>query len=608
MQIARPLSDEDIMPDTPTYDIAVIGGSMGGVAAALAACEAGRRVLLAEETGWLGGQMTSQGVSALDEHRYIEHFGGTASYYDLRSRIRRHYQACYGVLATMPDGAPLNPGNGWVSRLCFEPAVGVQAVQAMLQPHIDAGRLTILLHHRPLAAEVTGESVAAVTLADPTGRRVHVAATYFLDATDLGDLLPMTGTAYVTGAEAQAETGEPQAEPLSDATTVQGFTYCFFVEFRPGEHHVIDKPDGYAALRDRRPYTLDLRKPDGSPYPFRFFTRSATGNLPFWTYRRVRDGHLLDPSGALTDIALINWESNDYPWATLLDVDNADRERALAEAKALSLGFLYYLQTEVPRDDGQGFGYPELLLRADLAGTTDGLCQAPYIRESRRIVAHKRVVEQEIVAGGQNSGARAAHFPDSVGIGWYNIDVHHCVGSARSIYAPTLPFQIPLGALLPINRTNLIAACKNIGTTHITNGAYRLHPVEWAIGEAAGALAAFCLDEGCSPAAVWASQTQAGLATPLRRLQRRLLARGAPLAWAVDVGIEHEDFVATQWLLAHGVLAPDDVRHAQLEIRPDEPLAPATAKAIRTLLEKTPAAARARLHTWQDACRQDVPA
>ena len=56
------------------------------------------------------------------------------------------------------------------------------------------------------------------------------------------------------------------------------------------------------------------------------------------------------------------------------------------------------------------------------------------------------------------------------------------------------PFQIPLGALIPQRVENLLPAGKNIGTTHITNGCYRLHPVEWNIGEAAGALAAFCLD------------------------------------------------------------------------------------------------------------------
>src|SRR3712207_8972640 len=50
----------------------------------------------------------------------------------------------------------------------------------------------------------------------------------------------------------------------------------------------------------------------------------------------------------------------------------------------------------------------------------------------------------------------------------------------------SLPFQVPLGAMIPVRVNNLIAGCKNIGTTHVTNGCYRLHPVEWTIGEAAG--------------------------------------------------------------------------------------------------------------------------
>ncbi|MGY4768387.1 FAD-dependent oxidoreductase [Kribbella sp. CWNU-51] len=61
------------------------------------------------------------------------------------------------------------------------------------------------------------------------------------------------------------------------------------------------------------------------------------------------------------------------------------------------------------------------------------------------------------------------------------------------------PFQIPLGALIPVRVDNLLPANKNIGTTHITNGCYRLHPVEWSIGEAVGALVSFCLTNGLSP-------------------------------------------------------------------------------------------------------------
>ena len=84
----------------------------------------------------------------------------------------------------------------------------------------------------------------------------------------------------------------------------------------------------------------------------------------------------------------------------------------------------------------------------------------------------------------------AEPFSDSVGVGCYRIDLHPSAGGINYVDVSSLPFQIPLGALLPKRVENLLPACKNLGTTHITNGCYRLHPVEWNIGEAAGALAA----------------------------------------------------------------------------------------------------------------------
>src|SRR5438309_11376356 len=124
--------------------------------------------------------------------------------------------------------------------------------------------------------------------------------------------------------------------------------------------------------------------------------------------------------------------------------------------------------------------------------TADGLSKHPYIRESRRIKSLKTIVEHEVSARYQK-GAHAAQFADSVGIGWYPIDIHRSGPDDVGASARTQPFQIPLGALIPARTTNLIAGAKNIGTTHVTNGCYRLHPVEGNVGEAAGALAAFAL-------------------------------------------------------------------------------------------------------------------
>ncbi len=73
-------------------------------------------------------------------------------------------------------------------------------------------------------------------------------------------------------------------------------------------------------------------------------------------------------------------------------------------------------------------------------------------------------------------------------------------------YAPSERFTIPLGAMIPIETKNLIPACKNIATTHLTNGCYRLHPVEWNVGEVAGLLAAFALERGVTTKEIWESK------------------------------------------------------------------------------------------------------
>ena len=119
----------------------------------------------------------------------------------------------------------------------------------------------------------------------------------------------------------------------------------------------------------------------------------------------------------------------------------------------------------------------------------------------------------------------AASFDDSVGIGSYRIDLHPSTRGDNYIDISSLPFQIPLGALIPRRVENLIPACKNIGVTHITNGCYRLHPVEWNIGEAAGLLAAFCRRRGVRPLHVRNSEDE------LDQFQDHLRDQGVELEW-----------------------------------------------------------------------------
>ncbi len=549
-------------------EVLVVGGGTGGVAAALAAARRGQRVCLIEETDWPGGQLTAQGVSALDEHEHIESFGGTASYYRLRDALRDHYRPAATAAGQRPT---FNPGNCWVTRVAFEPRVAVAAMEAMLRPFVEQGLLTIHLRHKLAAVGVDGDRIVSVTTVSLEGTgalRFH--PKIVLDATELGDLLPLAGAEYRSGAETIAETGEAHAQPEEPkAHCVQSFTYTFGMERRPnGERHVIPAPERYAYFRDRQPYSLRIQVHGGEIYgeesgwlAYKVFDTMPGTKGGLWTYRRLVDA---DQFGAAypADLTMFNWPGNDYRDGGVIDRPPLDVAKALQDAKRASLGFLHWVQTEAPAT-GERLGAPELKLRPDIMGSADGLAKFPYIRESRRIRAMKTIVEQEVSAAFQ-PGPRAAHFPDSVGVGWYPIDIHNSGPDDVGVSCRTRPFQIPLGALLPIRIENLIAAAKNIGATHITNGCYRLHPVEWNIGEAAGALAAFALGHDLRPRQVRGDPAQ------LRAFQASLVAEGVPLAWAIDVPVGHPAFPAVQHLFVSGRLEGE----ASLAFRPAEPVSP----------------------------------
>lgn len=527
----------------------IVGGGLGGVAAAVAACRAGsQRVVLTEETLWIGGQLTSQAVPP-DEHPWIEEAGCTRSYRWFRDEVRRRFISDFPVTAATRSQARINPGGGWVSRLCHEPRLALSVLQSMLAPFVAEGRLTILLGHRPVGATVRGDRIESVQFEEVTGgRRRTVVAPWILEATELGDLLPLAGVEYVTGAESRAETGEPSAPEKADPLDQQAITWCFALEHHAGENHGLGRPDDYARWRDYLPRMTP-------PWPGRLFSWEHSHpvtlqprTLPFdpvgegafpnlWTYRRIRDASRFEDPKAFPSVCLVNWPQNDHWLAPLVGpgVTAEQRRQREAEAKALGRSLIHWLQTEAPRPDG-GTGWPGLKPSAGILGTRDGFALAPYIRESRRIRARFTVTERhvstEVRKAETGAGAetvRATPFADSVGVGAYRIDLHPSTTGRNYVDVSSLPFQIPLGALLPRRVENLIAAGKCLGVTHIANGCYRLHPVEWNIGEAAGALAVFCADRKLMPAAVHAK------ADLTAEFQKRLRDDGFELEWKVPI-------------------------------------------------------------------------
>ncbi|MFC9692669.1 FAD-dependent oxidoreductase [Kribbella sp. NPDC056951] len=502
-------------------EILVVGGGVGGVAAALAAASAGHRVVLTEETDWIGGQFTAQAVPP-DENPWIEQFGSTATYRRFREGVRDYYRRHYPLRAEAAALVDLNPGAGRVSKLCHEPRVALAVLEAMLAPHRSAGRLTVLLQHQPVAADVSGDRVDAITVQGPDGTRTTIRATYVLDATENGDLLPLTGTEFAVGAEAQAEYDEPHAPEHANPANLQGITYCFALSHHAGQDHTIDRPRMYEFWRDYQPEfwpgpLLGFVAPDPrslEPVPRTFDPNPAAdplaisadqsadaGDKELWGFRRILARKLHQPGAFDSDITLVNWPLNDYWLRPALEIDGvttaADVAQAHDEAKQLSLSLLYWLQTEAPRLDG-GTGFPGLRLRHDVVGTEDGLAKSAYVREGRRIRALTTIIEQDVSLDVLGPTGRKRR-EDSVGIGSYRLDLHPSTAGDNYVDVPSVPFELPLGALLPRRMRNLLPAGKNIGTTHITNGCHRLHPVEWNIGEVAGHLAGFALRGGTEP-------------------------------------------------------------------------------------------------------------
>lgn len=559
-------------PQIHICDVLVAGGGMGGIAAALEASKT-LSTILTEETTWLGGQMTSQGVSALDENKYVETTGACKSYLDMREAIRQAYRDTGKLTDTAVNDPLLHPGRSWVTRLAFEPEMALPVLDNLLLPRVNSGKLSIMQRLKAVAV-VRQSAIQAVLFVDlDTGVFHEIQPRIVIDATELGDLLSLAKIPYKTGSDSRLETGENHAPLDGDSENVQDFVYPFVLEYHPGQHFVIEKPADYDKFLADGKFSFD------GYHMFEEVDDFSTGEkrhlLPFWTYRRLIDKALFKPDTYSSDVSMINWDSNDLRDKNIIDKPPAIQRDRLALAKRLSLGFLYWLQTEAERDDDGKEdassntntigtckkGYPELKLVKNILGTADGLSMHPYIREARRLDAKTIVCEQDIVES-CNTGARARLFDDSVGIGLYPVDIHgrqEIPGAAQA----AKPFQIPLGALITEHCSNYIAACKNIGVTHITNGAYRLHPIEWAIGSAAGTLAAVYLSRNQF------KEQQLLSAYDLLAVQMALTAPScaSPLFWFDDVPPTHEHFQAIQIMAVTAIIECDQF---SLSFEPDE--------------------------------------
>lgn len=534
-------------------EVVVIGGSLGGVAAAAHSMQTGATTCLIEVTPWLGGQISSQGVAAIDESltmRDLQNF--SPSWQRFKSLIAQQP-------IDLPDWVPVSDtakvsdiNSCWVGHLCFPPSVGAIASESLLQTsqqsapqsqwrtstafkgaefdesgqditaiyavartpkdsaYAPLGRLSQELGQWYSWSEDDTFTKTALRLQPPPGQRMIV-----IDATDTGELVGWANLPHRLGSEAKATTGEANAASVDNPQCTQAFTYPFLL----GLHD--DQGASKAAFKEVNPqYSREehRRKFDMEGFPV-FEGRS------FFNYRRVVSTTINDPfvdHPVLGDITMVNWNrGNDWSWMNppliLTDAEleaSGQRQNWLGGISPIALrhgedhALLFaewmmetYSQPETPLTFLYGADMP--------MGTVNGLSMVPYIREGRRIIGRSAYGQDEFMMREADlrldlPGGRD-FTPSVVAIAHYDIDIHGCryrngQPSGEATSAPSRefnvrPVQIPLESLIPQGADNVLIGGKAIAVTHIVNALTRVHHAEWAVGGAAGVTAGWLVTQ-----------------------------------------------------------------------------------------------------------------
>jgi hypothetical protein len=536
--------------DTSTFcDVLVVGGGLGGVAAAEAAARNGATVIIVEPTRMIGGQLTSQLVPVPDENAHIEKSPGpgTRSWRALRQDVR---EQCARMPGAKPNFAN-NIGQCWVSRVSAPPKVWEDALLRRLEPYRRDGKLKGLLTRHQIRQVGLHSGNGRFNWADivdlDTGKVVRIAAKMAIDATEDGSLMKLAGMPLRIGQEARSEFDEPHAPDEARPDWVQSFTYCFLMQWTSETHPrtVLAPPDEYEVFKSFGEYTLDYvyrgqtPEPFSVPYkvlePVNWNVNGQTRRyLPFWTYRRLVAASSFDGQlSPINDIALINWRGNDFHAESPIDKPLEEQVRILNRGRDFALGFAHWLQTECPRDNGPGQGWPEMqiMTSAQIDGVgADGIALHPYVRESRRLASQFTLTENHLLPESAESRWGTV-FEDSVGCALYAIDIHPAA-SEPPLLQPAVPYHIPLGSFLtPDRASNILPGAKNIGATRLAAASTRMHPTEWLVGEVAGILAARTLALGIrTPASIRNDKNN------LRDFQALLVENGITLHWADIIG------------------------------------------------------------------------
>ncbi|HEY9643156.1 MAG TPA: FAD-dependent oxidoreductase [Coleofasciculaceae cyanobacterium] len=533
-------------------EVVVLGGSLGGISAASQSMQSGAKTCLVELSPWLGGQISSQGVSALDESMSMRARSSFSPSWTAFKQLIRQQSVSMPTWTGLSSPQPVaDISSCWVGTLCFPPKAGASAAQQLLETaaqRAPGSRWQTGTAFKGAEFDPTGREIVAVYAVHrqprnpsyaPKGRPSQELPSWYswssdqvfekvpirlqpprgkhmivIDATDTGEFVGWAGIPYRLGSEAQATTSELYASRQDNPDCTQAYTFPFamaILDDRGYSRNVLAQiqPD-YARSEHQQQYDL---------IGFPMFDGAS-----LFKYRRIVSTKFDDPRWgppAPGDITMINWNrGNDW---VFMDPPLILNEKKIAQSGqhgnwmgGLSLSSLrhaeehamlfgeWLMDTKATPDSPLTY-----LMGLDAPmGTISGLSMMPYIREGRRILGRPAYGQNQFMmqesdlrrdmAGGRDFS------PTVVGLTHYAIDMHGCryrnskeTGEASS--APVedesliRPIQIPLEALIPQGIDNLLIGGKGIAATHIVNAATRVHYGEWVIGGAAGSTAGWLI-------------------------------------------------------------------------------------------------------------------
>jgi len=507
-------------------DVLIIGGGTSGTAAGIQSARLGAETLIIEETPWLGGMITSAGVSAFDGNKYA--LGG-GIFGELRKMLEDYY------------GGPEKTFTGWISLTCFEPKIGKKFLHQLAknETHLTVWHETLIVEVYKKGRKVIGE---LVRLKD--GGEVKINCKVMIEATEFGDVLPLAGIPYRLGRDAKNDTGEADAPDAAD-DEIQDMTFCAILKKYETDAPPVNAPEDFDFSIFKNSTAVDSNSNDED-----YLNHKLHDWDSFISYAALPNGKYL-----------LNWpfRANDY-YDTCREIYEYPKTRSYhyKKAKELTLAYINYIQTKL--------GHPEWGLATDEFPTPDFLPFIPYVRESRRMKGVYLMVEKDVIPA--EGSFRPPLLSDGIAVGDYFLDHHHSSffkGAEKRLEEKlphNAPFQISYGSLIPDEVDGFIAAEKSISVSHIVNGCSRLQPVVMLIGQAAGTAAAISVKHNIEPRNI-----------NIGELQNVLVKSGCQIYPYKDVYNSHPAFDAVQRLAINGLI----IDEPDFEFKPEKAVTSAEA-------------------------------